>query len=436
MDEVTGLPLIQLPDGFRYWSHSWTGDMMADGVRCPSLHDGMAVVTEVRDSFAKFFQAHRREGMFVPQLKGRDDDGHDASAGGSSGRLIIVRNHEQATGTPYLDRPSITYRTDGAGGTTNVIFNAKTGQWETVWSSLAGTVRNCAGGKTPWGTWMTNEETDVEGHGWNFEVNALFGDRRPIIDMGRFSHEASMVDPRTGYVYQTEDSGNAGFYRYIPYQPARLIRGGRLDMLAIAGQPNLDLAGFHPIGTKWDVTWVRVPDPAATVRSTFAQGAARGGARFIRLEGAWWGDKTGFFLSTSGGSMGEGQVFEYDPRDETLTVIYDSPTGNDCDNPDNLTVTPRGGLLMCEDAAGNNFLAGERLIGLTLEGNTFTFAQNNINLTAEDIAGADKSIAPGDYTQSEWAGACYSPDGEWLFVNIQTPGITFAITGPWGTGPL
>ena len=207
-------------------------------------------------------------------------------------------------------------------------------------------------------------------------------------------------------------------------------------MLAIKGQPNLDLSLFHPIGTKWDVTWVRVNDPAAAVHSCFAQGAARGGARFIRLEGAWWGDSTGFFLSTSGGSIGEGQVFEYDPRDETLKVIYDAPDANHLDNPDNITVTPRGGLLLCEDAAGNNFLEGERLVGLTLEGNTFTFAQNNINLTAEEIAAADKIIAPGDYRQSEWAGACYSPDGRWLFVNIQTPGITFAITGPWGPGPL
>jgi secreted PhoX family phosphatase len=91
---------------------------------------------------------------------------------------------------------------------------------------------------------------------------------------------------------------------------------------------------------------------------------------------------------------------------------------------------------MCEDAAGNNFTAGERLIGLTLDGETFTFAMNNINLTAAQIAAAGKKVAPGDNTQNEWAGATFSPDGRWLFVNIQTPGITFAITGPWHRGPL
>ena len=128
------------------------------------------------------------------------------------------------------------------------------------------------------------------------------------------------------------------------------------------------------------------------------------------------------------------QVFEYDPRQETIKLIYDAPTFNDCDNPDNLTVTPRGGLILCEDNAGGQgqFSAGERLLGLTLNGGIFTFAINNVVLTAP----YNQQIPAGDYRQNEWAGACYSPDGKWLFANIQTPGITFAITGPWGTGPL
>jgi hypothetical protein len=174
--------------------------------------------------------------------------------------------------------------------------------------------------------------------------------------MGRFSREANMIDPRTGYVYETEDGGPSGFYKFVPNSRGKLWRGGALYMLAVKNSPNIDLrvagAAAHPIGSMWDVTWVRIDDPMAATKSCYEQGAAKGGAAFARLEGAWWGNKTGFFLTTNGGVVGEGQ------------------------------------------------------------------------------------IVPGDYRQSEWAGACYSPDGKWLFVNIQTPGITFAIKGPWGKGPL
>jgi secreted PhoX family phosphatase len=166
----------------------------------------------------------------------------------------------------------------------------------------------------------------------------------------------------------------------------------------------------------WDVDWVRIDDPAATARSTYLQGADQGGARFSRLEGAWWGDRTGFFLTTNGGVAGEGQVFEYGPQAETLKLIYDSPSGEVVDNPDNITVTPRGGLLLCEDAAGDNVF-GERLVGLTLDGKTFTFGINNINFLQSGFGTPpNPAILPRDYRNQEWAGACYSPDGQWLFV--------------------
>ena len=403
MDESTGLQLLKLPAGFRYRSFSWTGDLMADEVRCPNLHDGMAVV----------------------------------DAQGKSGRIILVRNHEGGEGTPYVNKRSITYRDDAAGGTTNLIFNLRDGTWEKDWSTLAGTNRNCAGGVTPWGTWITGEETTVTGHGWSFDVGAQKGDPTPLKAMGRFSHEAMMVDHNSGYVYETEDATPSGFYRFIPDVPGQLKEGGRLYMMkALNGPPNADFGPLGTIGQTWNVEWVLIGDPEAKAMSCVNQGIAQGGAKFRRLEGCWWGDTKGYFLSTNGGPVSEGQVFEYDPFNERLKLIYASPNANDLDNPDNITVTPRGGLLLCEDAAGGTNVAAERLVGLTLDGNTFTFAENNVELTANQIAIAGKTVNPGAYRSQEFAGACYSPDGEWLFVNIQTPGITFAITGPWGSGPL
>jgi uncharacterized protein len=236
LDETTGLPLLQLPDGFRYLSYSWTGDPLDDGIPCPGLHDGMAVVDAQDDS----------------------------------GRLTLVRNHEAAAGEPYIHRPPITYANDGSGGTTNLIFNTRLEQWEKAWATLAGTIRNCAGGVTPWGSWITCEETGDAGHGWNFDVGVHAGDPTPLVDMGRFSHEAIMVDPLTDSVYQTEDSGDSGFYKFMPTSD-RKATAGLLYMLRVKDRPNLNLSAAYDPGTMWDVDWVRIDDPAATARSTYLQ---------------------------------------------------------------------------------------------------------------------------------------------------------------------
>ena len=187
--------------------------------------------------------------------------------------------------------------------------------------------------------------------------------------MGRFSHEAMMVDPDTGYVYQTEDAGTpAASTGSCPNVHGRLdARRRSLHAEGANGQPNGDLGRVDPLGTTWDVEWVRIDDPLATTQSMFAQGSRRAARGSSRLEGAWWGDHTGYFLSTNGGPTAEGQVFEYDPLERDDQADLRLAELRRLDNPDNMTVTPRGGLLLCEDSAGGSAARrGERLIGLTL----------------------------------------------------------------------
>jgi secreted PhoX family phosphatase len=133
-----------------------------------------------------------------------------------------------------------------------------------------------------------------------------------------------------------------------------------------------------------------------------------------------------YFLSTSGGDAGQGQIFEYDPVEERVRVLFESPSANILNAPDNMCVSPRGGLVLCEDGDGTEYVHG-----LTLDGTIFRFIQNNVDLRQTPVGPFNQN-----YSGSEFAGSCYSPDGKWLFVNIQSPGISFAITGPWGSGGI
>ena len=202
-------------------------------------------------------------------------------------------------------------------------------------------------------------------------------------------------------------------------------------MLKVAGVNQAPLTGVIANGTTFDVEWVEIgtPDnPAVGVPSNFvwAQGRALGAATFARLEGAWYGnDAKVYVVSTSGGGSNRGQVWEYDPAAERLRMVFQSPGPEILNAPDNICVSPRGGLVLCEDGSGEEFLHG-----LTVDGQIFQFAKNTAVLNGE------RNGITGDFTGSEWAGACYSPDGRWLFANIQSPGITFAITGPWKSGAL
>ena len=261
-DENTGLPLIMLPDGFRYVSFGWTRDPMDDGVLTPPAHDGMAVV----------------------------EAGHS--------RLVLVRNHEvRGRAAAYTPNRSITYDPNAGGGTTNLTFDTRQGQWHEAWSSLAGTTTNCAGGATYAKSWLTCEETlDVydKPHGWVFEVPAARqAVPAPLKAMGRFVHEAVAVDRQSGIIYETEDRGTAGLYRFLPADKNRLDKGGRLQMLKVVGTYQADLRGSVGVGSTFPVEWVDIHDPerahspgTSNTLGVFRQGFDQGGAVFSRLEGA------------------------------------------------------------------------------------------------------------------------------------------------------
>lgn len=400
-DHTTGLELLALPKGFEYLSYGWTGDAMSDGTPTPSSHDGMA--------------AFKR----------------------ADGKVALVRNHERSGYTGAFTEPA--YNPAARGGTTNLVFDPDKGQFLETWGSLSGTIRNCAGGPTPWGTWLSCEETteiapDGTRHGYVFEVpHDGKGDPNPIKAMGRFSHEAVALDPNTGIVYLTEDATPSGFYRYLPNKPGELAAGGELQMLVVETPDGSSYSTYGDgTGVQYSTSWIKIenPDYAPGETRPAEQGAALGAAVFKRLEGAWWGNDRVYIVSTSGGPKGQGQVFEYDPRTEQMRVLFASPDASVLNNPDNICVSPRGGIVLCED--GDD---GEYLHGLTTDGEIFPFALNQVVIPEGGIRG--KSVAPGDYSGSEWCGSTFeTKNGNWLFVNAQSPGITFAITGPWVNGSL
>lgn len=398
---------------------------MSDGLPAPTDHDGMAVVARQGD------------------------------------RICLVRNHElTADEGPRCTVPGGEYNPNEWGGTTNLIFNLKTQRFEKSYVSLGGTIRNCAGGPTPWNSWISCEETfhewneRVDGfrHGYIFEVPGFgISTGQPIRAAGRFSHEAVAVDPLTAIVYETEDTKEAGFYKYVQpgagvgtrLKPNQLADGGELFAMVIRGSSRFDLTQSFPMGTTFDVSWQLVEDPEGIQGHAFD--SAPDAAVISRGEGCWYDAGKIYFVSTDGGDAGLGQVWAYDPVSEQLTLVYESNDANDVDGPDNIAISSRGGIILCEDGDSDP----KRLVGLDQAGSTFEFARNNMSLSRNDLAGIDR-IFPGtqanfwdelssdnkadSFTDKEWAGATFY--GDWLFVNIQSPGVTFAITGPWSSGLL
>lgn len=441
-DQRDGRVRLHLPRGFNYRSFHDTESpvVLTDGTRIPGRHDGM--------------------GAFE----------------GPGGTVLLVRNHEVNSPAPAFgptEAGPAPYDPMAGGGTTTVQVTRQ-GKVVRSFTSLNGTMMNCSGGVMPWGAWVTCEETvngpDVgpdftrnpnvdltQPHGYVFEVPASHqpgegqSSRQPIRNAGRFAHEAVSFSPEEGFLYLTEDNFAfaSGFYRYRPpvhpLEAGRLMDGGRLQMLAVADTPNAHLEGHQVAGTTYDVEWVDIdePDvvydyvpgePAPTPNDTAithvsSQGWAQGAAYFSRLEGQVYDAGVVYFTSTQGGGMpegrshnpagfgrGSGQVWAYDTREQTLRVVFQSSGPLQLDLPDNITTSPRGTLVVCEDNRADNFIRG-----LGQDGRLWDIALNRLRSST----GADRS-------NDEFAGSAFSPDGHTLFVNIQSDaGMTFAIWGPW-----
>ena len=387
--------VLDLPAGFQYKIISRVGETMNDGHLVPNLHDGMA-------AFA-----------------------------GKKGETILVRNHEvhplQAVNNLPKDLPQ--YDRACAGGTTTLIVDSDRNLTK-HYLSLAGTNRNCAGGTTLWGSWISCEEEvsapypppgytmeqvyphwgKVEQkHGYNFEVPAAGGlaEPVPLIAMGRFRHEAIATDPKTGYIYQTEDQLNSCIYRFRPDSPGKLAAGGTLEALVIKDMPRVDTSFNFPVGKPQKVSWVKIEDVDPQQDTLRYEAQTKGAAVFRRGEGMCYGNGELYWTATNGGAAQVGQIFRYNPDRETVELYVESPGSGVLDYPDNLTLAPFGDLIICEDGAGEQFL-----VGVTPNGRYYKFARNALN-------------------HSEFAGVCFSPDGQTMFVNIYHPGMTLAIWGDW-----
>lgn len=390
----------------------------------------------------------------------------------------LVQNHEAGPGGSDLPPVPIVAGTGydvgaGAGGGCTVIEVDRSGRRLSEWVGLSGTVGNCAGGPTPWGSWLTCEETEAKAgtvvgtatlemdHGYVFEVFPGGPDQQlplPIKAWGRAPHEAVVVEPSRRRVYLTEDASKPTGLLYR-WSGAKLAPGiarqlgendGTVEALAVLTDdgsilPDLAYVTAAQIGRPFRTSWVTVPDRHATttsLRKQFTDGTV---TRSKKLEGAW-GDDTGmYFVASFAFAAGDlpmdatphdGQLWFYDYRLETLTLVayfpynallhseipgWETGLGRSLDlafdGPDGCHVSPYGSLVLTEDGnTANHLISWSRDLGAQ------AIARNAI---------VQEVNAAGGNVYSEMTGPCFSPDGRILFANVQEPGHVFAISGPW-----
>lgn len=389
--------LLDLPNGFSYRLLSSLGDAMRDGGSVPDKADGMGCLP-----------------------RGADE-------------IVLIRNHEltpqDESGGEISTGFGMVNGTFVPGGTTHVVLDAETLAVKDQFRSLGGTIRNCAGGVTPWGTWLSCEEAPVgpdhrygkglnKEHGWVFEVPANatgLVDAEPLVAMGRFNHEAACVDPDSGLVYQTEDRDDGVLYRFVPTIPGQLNAGGRLQAMQIAGiadSRNWSDASML-VGQRRAVSWIDLDEPEAPADDLRLRAQRAGATLIARGEGIHMGEEELYFCSTSGGTKRLGQIFRLIPgrngAADEIELFFESTSEQQFNYGDNLVVAPNGHLIVCEDQYTD--VVDNHLRGITPDGRAYALGRLRL--------------------QTEPAGACFSPDGKWMFVNAYSPTRTLAITGPW-----
>lgn len=423
---------LWLPQEFNYQIISVQGAVMSDGQITPGIFDGMAAFP------------------------------------GRNGNTILIRNHEnrEQSGEIKVDVPlDLQYNVAARGGNTKLeVRRERTGtdavtglplyNYEVVrdFAILGGTSTNCAGGMRSPHTWITCEEVvkRMAGvkHGYIFEIDAWADGpvaAVPVPQAGRRAHEAAAEVQ--GIIYMTEDrsitsdpvlgSIGACFYRYVPRprgnQPLAKT-SGPLQALKLRDEFHANMDIGRVVGVPYRVEWVTIDEPdhdddtdnrtdrVSGLTPNRIQAQDQGAAYFDRLEGMWAGpgESKIYFDTTAGGASNLGQVWEYDPGRETVTLIYESTSATALQSPDNVVVVPAtGDIFLQEDGNGEQFVRG-----VTRAGEIYNFARTTDN-------------------ETEFCGGCFDPDGQTFYVNQQgdrgnLPGgpvnggaVTYAIYGPF-----